>query len=534
MNTSIKYKIIIPVFCIMVLSTIISSGITIYKNYINEEQNIIYTSKVSLSPIILSSNVAISGANLMKLRSKYNKSLFESTNALYIKIEGMSDEIKKSLFSAAQASRKVSHVFQQKNAHMDENLIEQYQDLDSIAIIKDDHLFIKEKLNIKNGGTLIAIFDARRVSEIFVDTIISTVVVSLPILFISLGFLYWIIDLILRDLTQFRNGLIDFFKYLNKEQKDIKLITVKSKDEIGMMSKVINEKIVLAKRIIDEDIIKRSDELEKLANSLEVEVASKTKELLHLNSSLEDRIKHAIEDNRKKDELLYQQSKLAAMGEMMGNIAHQWRQPLNALAGNIQMVDMDYEDHLIDEAYTKQFIIDNMSLIHFMSKTIDDFRSFFNSDKLKTDFKILSCLDKPINILKPQLKECDIDLKVDGVDFTIHDKQSELQQVILNIINNARDALVENKTEHALIHIKTSVENDVGILIIEDNAGGIPTAVINRVFEPYYTTKEQGKGTGIGLYMSKTIIVDNMKGTLSVTNTKVGACFKITLGLAKL
>ncbi|OUR73143.1 hypothetical protein A9Q76_02695 [Arcobacter sp. 31_11_sub10_T18] len=326
---------------------------------------------------------------------------------------------------------------------------------------------------------------------------------------------------------------MDFFKYLNKEKKDVQPINVNSDDEIGMMAKVINEKIVLAKKIIDEDIIKRSKELEQLANNLELEVATKTKELLLLNNSLEDKIKLAIAENRKKDELLSHQSKLAAMGEMMGNIAHQWRQPLNALAGNIQMIDMDYEDELINEEYAQKFIADNMVLINFMSKTIDDFRSFFNTDKLKKNFKIISCIEKPMNILKPQLKEFDIDFQLSGVDFSLYAKESELQQVILNIINNARDALVQNKIPNAHIHITSSVLDNVGIIIIEDNAGGIPSGVIERVFEPYYTTKEQGKGTGIGLYMSKTIIADNMQGKLSVSNTKDGARFEINLQLSE-
>ncbi len=229
MNSSIKYKVIIPVFIIVVVSTILSSGISIYKNYINEEKNIINIAKVSLTPIILSSNIAISGANLMKLRSSYSENLLKSTNALYVKIEGMSNEIKKTLFSSAQPSKKIVHEFKLDNTHNDEYLISKYKNIDSITIIIDDHLFIKEKLSVKNGGSLIAIFDASRASEILVETIINTAMVSFPILLISLGFLYWIISLILNELTHFQNGLMDFFKYLNKEKKDVQPINVTGK-----------------------------------------------------------------------------------------------------------------------------------------------------------------------------------------------------------------------------------------------------------------------------------------------------------------
>jgi len=242
------------------------------------------------------------------------------------------------------------------------------------------------------------------------------------------------------------------------------------------------------------------------------------------------KIEFEINENRKKDELLAHQSKLAAMGEMMGNIAHQWRQPLNALAGNIQFLREDYEDGDINEKFLDKFIKQNMDCINFMSKTIDDFRNFFKTDKIKSDFSILSCLQKPLDILKPQLDEAHVSLDIKGDDFIVHDLQSEFQQVILNIINNARDALVEKKINNAKITVETYVKDSSGFVFIEDNAGGIPNEIIDRVFEPYFTTKEQGKGTGIGLYMSKMIVV-NMQGNITVSNTKEGARFEIELNI---
>jgi len=255
-------------------------------------------------------------------------------------------------------------------------------------------------------------------------------------------------------------------------------------------------------------------------------------------SSSVDEIKGKISDeidkNRQKDEVLAQQSKLAAMGEMMGNIAHQWRQPLNAIAANIQMTDMDYEDGLVDEEYFQTFIKENMVLINFMSNTINDFRDFFKSDKQRAKFRILEAIKKPINILKPQLKELDIKISLEGDDFTIISLQSEFQQVILNIISNAKDALESNNIANGYIKVRTEVFDATGVIIIEDNAKGIPEDVIKRIFEPYYTTKEQGKGTGIGLYISNEIIRKHMKSKINVSNTSEGARFEIKLNLIEL
>ena len=336
-----------------------------------------------------------------------------------------------------------------------------------------------------------------------------------------------VINNINKDIKELSLGIDSFFKYINQEKSEIKLIEINSTDEIGMISKVINEKIITSKKIIDDNIIEKAEQLELLAHHLEVEVKAKTKELQLFNLELENKVKMGIEENRKKDEILAHQSKLAAMGEMMGNIAHQWRQPLNALAGNIQFLIDDYEDDVIDEAFVHKFIHENMAFINFMSKTIDDFRNFFTVNKLKEDFSVIEYVSKTVNIVKPQLHILGITLSTTGDDFTVNGLEGEFQQVILNIINNAKDAIVQKSIKDGKISIQISREKSMGIISICDNAGGIPKEVINRVLEPYFTTKEEGKGTGIGLYMSKMIIVDNMQGELNVSNTKEGACFEI-------
>jgi len=238
-------------------------------------------------------------------------------------------------------------------------------------------------------------------------------------------------------------------------------------------------------------------------------------------------IQKSIKDNSKKDQLLLQQSKLAAMGEMVGAIAHQWRQPLNAIALQTQFIEDDFEDGLVDKEYLKTFSKENMKLISFMSKTIDDFRNFFTIDKIKKDFSVKQKIKDTSNMLLSQLKSNEITLEISDNDFTILGYESEFQQVIINLINNAKDALVENKVADSKIKISIKTQKDKGIIEIKDNAGGIPQNVVTRIFEPYFTTKEQGKGTGLGLYMSKMIIEDNMHGSIQVENEDEGAVFII-------
>jgi len=248
----------------------------------------------------------------------------------------------------------------------------------------------------------------------------------------------------------------------------------------------------------------------------------------NINVHLESSITTTVEENRRKDKLLFSQSKHAAMGEMIGSIAHQWRQPLNAIAGHIQLIEYDFEDKLIDKKYIETFVFENMNLVNFMSKTIDDFRDFFRVDKTKKYFNAKVAIDATINLISAQLKESfvDVELNVDK-NCRVYGFESEFQQVILNILNNARDALFEQKRNDGKIIITVYEELTFTVFKIQDNAGGIPTDIINRIFEPYFTTKEQGKGTGLGLYMSKMIIEENMHGHLSVSNINKGSEFTI-------
>jgi len=255
-------------------------------------------------------------------------------------------------------------------------------------------------------------------------------------------------------------------------------------------------------------------------------------EVIELNKSLEDKIQKRIEEIRKKDQILLHQSKLAAMGEMIGAIAHQWRQPLNALAINIQMLEDLYEDGALDKETLQEIIEKNMQIIQFMSITIDDFRNFFRKDKEKIEFDIKEVIEKTLNLQRPQLRNHNIHIESDLESIKIKGFKNEFMQVILNIISNAKDAIEEKRNREGkfegFIKIKTYKKESEIIIEIEDNGGKIPDDIKNRVFEPYFTTKEEGKGTGMGLYMTKKII-ERMNGTIEIENIKGGAKFIIKI-----
>ncbi len=232
-----------------------------------------------------------------------------------------------------------------------------------------------------------------------------------------------------------------------------------------------------------------------------------------------------ITSEREKENLLIKQSKLAAMGEMIGAIAHQWRQPLNALNINIENMEDDYIEGMIDRVYLDEFVTEQTNTIQFMSKTIDDFRNFFRIDREEEVFSVKQAIDSIYRIQSAQLKNNNILLKISGMDFVVKGYENEFKQVILNIVTNAKDAILNNSNRSGIIDIALQDST----ITIRDNGGGIPEKTADRIFEPYFTTKEQGEGTGMGLYMCKMIIEDNMGGTLEVSRIEGGTEFILIL-----
>lgn len=238
--------------------------------------------------------------------------------------------------------------------------------------------------------------------------------------------------------------------------------------------------------------------------------------------------REVMETLREKDLLLLQQSQLAAKGEMINFIAHQWRQPLTTIGVLVQSMRDDYEDGGFDDEYMESTVEQIMDLIRHMSCTIDDFRNFFKVDKEMKQFNLKEATCKALSFISDTLKANKIEAALEaGEDMVVTGYPNEYSHVLLNLLNNAREALVERRIAAPRINIRLCGEGGKTVITVKDNAGGIPPNIIGRVFDSYFTTKD--KGAGIGLYMSKTIIEKHMKGCITVNNVDDGAEFRIEI-----
>jgi len=257
-------------------------------------------------------------------------------------------------------------------------------------------------------------------------------------------------------------------------------------------------------------------------------LAAKQQELQESNRSLETRIVQAVDELRRKDQMLILQDRRAAMGEMINNIAHQWRQPLNLLGLYIQELPLDISSGAFNVEMVEDYVDKCMQLIMNMSQTIDDFKNFFRSDKKIVTFGVTQVIGHTISLVEKSFKDQRI-----GISFATEGNPmvtgfpNEYAQVLLNILMNARDELVGRNVNDALISIHAVEIDGKTIVNIADNAGGIAHEILDRLFDPYFTTKGPDKGSGVGLFMSKTIIEKNMGGRLTVRNTGKGAEFSI-------
>jgi signal transduction histidine kinase/ABC-type nitrate/sulfonate/bicarbonate transport system substrate-binding protein len=257
-------------------------------------------------------------------------------------------------------------------------------------------------------------------------------------------------------------------------------------------------------------------------------------QLFDLNKSLENKIKIEIEKNTKQQVILMQQSKLVQMGEMIENIAHQWRQPLAQINSSVLLIDTVLMKNQFNNTQVEDKLLEIESLTDYMSKTIDDFKNFFHPNKEKSTFTIENAVNKSYDIVKGSIKVHHIKTKIDiSENLQCYSHLEELQQVILTILNNAIDALVIKAIKSPKISLKAYEQEKNIILEIQDNAQGIDEKIINKIFEPYFTTKHKSQGTGLGLYMAKMILESGLEGSLSVENRLDGACFIIEVPQGK-
>ncbi len=291
-----------------------------------------------------------------------------------------------------------------------------------------------------------------------------------------------------------------------------------------------NEKGEFHLLLILHDVTTLSEAIERYRGTL--------KKYRELNQHLDQRVKEEIESHQQAEQFIIHQSKLAAMGEMIGAIAHQWRQPLNALGLIIQDIQDAYEFGELDKEYFDNTVKESLNQIQFMSKTIDDFRDFYKPSKKKESFIIMQAVNSAVSIQKAQLKHNNINIMISSESkggLTVTGYPNEFKQVVVNILSNAGSAILEARQEGLLgkddgdILINLLEERDKIIIKIHNTGKSIPAEIIDRIFEPYFTTKNMAEGTGIGLYMSKIIIEKHMNGRLYADNQKNGVQFTIEL-----
>lgn len=255
--------------------------------------------------------------------------------------------------------------------------------------------------------------------------------------------------------------------------------------------------------------------------------------LENTNLMLNHKIKEAIEKERQKDKLLIYQSKLVGTGEMIANIAHQWRQPLTELSSINMLLEALYEKNRLTKENLYANIKNSSEIIAYMSRTIDDFRNFYKPDKEKEIFSVKDAVLSSFSIIRSSLEAHDIDCKIVSEDdnIKIYGYKSEFSQAVLNILSNSKDALLNVSDRQRAILITIKRDKKLVSISLQDNGGGIDNTIIGNIFDPYFTTKHSFQGTGIGLYMTKMIIEDNMGGKIYVSNQelngKIGTVLEI-------
>lgn len=277
------------------------------------------------------------------------------------------------------------------------------------------------------------------------------------------------------------------------------------------------------------------EELKKAHAELEIRVEERTRELAEANSqlrnfqeTLQDKIKKSVAEIRMKDHIMMLQSRQATMGEMIGHIAHQWRQPLNTIGLLTQSLLYSHKSGSLEESLLDERVTKIMQVLEHMSTTIDDFRDFFNPNREKISFSADRVIKKTISFIENSFQKHMISLSYKKKDdCIIEGYENEYSQVLMNILINAKDALVENNVKERKVKLILSSQLGKSCLEIEDNAGGISEKNQAKIFEPYFTTKDGKKGTGLGLYICKTIIEKNMSGKIEVKNGIKGAVFCI-------
>jgi len=366
------------------------------------------------------------------------------------------------------------------------------------------------------------------------------------IVLLTFMFGFFIAKNIVDSILHVRDGLREFFDYLKSpstEEATRIHIPLINKDELGDMARQINQNIEIIQANLEQDsklIEDATNVVEdlKLGNLNRRLVASGNSDQLNLLKAvmnemldnLELRIQQEIDERTRQEQLLIQQSKLAAMGNMIGNIAHQWRQPLGEINALLMIIQVRQHFDDFNEAFLTEKIDECNRITAYMSNTISDFQNFFKPSKDKEIFEINNACERASSIIQASLRYHSIEFLFKSTEeIKVLGYPNEFAQALLNILSNAKDVLTDRQIENPFIHMSVKNGEQYTLIKIEDNGGGIAKEYLERIFEPYFTTKHAKQGTGIGLYMTKMIIENNMNGIVTVRNTEHGALFTIKI-----
>ncbi|WP_321314712.1 HAMP domain-containing sensor histidine kinase [Halarcobacter sp.] len=283
-----------------------------------------------------------------------------------------------------------------------------------------------------------------------------------------------------------------------------------------------------------EDYKRKSERLDKIikqSDKMQLRLLEANEELDEYKNNLEKKVEEEIEKREKNEKILLEQSKFAAMGEMIDAIAHQWAQPLGILNLKLSMLDLDFQSGQIDEKYINDFQGKMTDVIEHMNTTLNEFRTFFRPNKEQSYFSAKQMIDKVLMFIKDEYIKYKIDIKIEKInDFKIKGIENEFKHILLNILNNSKDAFIFKDRKDRKILIKIYQKDNFNILEISDNAGGIKEDIIDEIFKSNFTTKKEN-GTGIGLYMSCQIARKN-NTLLSAANIENGAKFTLKQALS--
>ena len=546
-NINIKYKLGI-LFLILCLSI----GTLAYKSINISEQN-----KEILKEVHSSSQEVLELQNnkitpLYKLRELTQSLVMAPNKTLRIDIENNLNELIKALdieFELFSKDKKTivemwnsyKSLIQEIKNDLNEGFEEAAYINETTSSRQQFNILLKALLDIQtnslNNSTLAYNNAVIQTKTIKIGTLTSIVFILLISTIIG-----WLIsNNIVTSIYAVQNGLKDFFDYLNHKKKSVKKIEIKSKDEFHQMATIINQNVSITQNNIEQNIefIKNATKVlenieqgnlgTRISKDTNNEALNELKIVINnMIDNLEFKIQEEINKRLEQEQILIQQSKLASMGEMIGNIAHQWRQPLAQISAIHMNMKVTYDFDKFTKEYMESKIKEANKLTAYMSQTISDFQNFFKPQGEKEVFSIKKACKDAYFILESSLKAHGIEVIFHITqDVTINGYKTEYSQVILNLLSNAKDILIERQIKNPKIELEIKDGNHYALVKIKDNAGGVDASIIDKIFEPYFTTRHQTQGTGIGLYMSKNIIERNMHGYINVANTEDGALFTV-------